>query len=99
MSFLNSAAGASGALGNLVGADPSRISSIAGRIGTGMNGIAAAGGAAPGYTAPGHAPGAPAAGGAAPVDNHMQLLDPDTLQQIIQQFGRFQAAPQTGYAR
>jgi hypothetical protein len=59
MSFLNSAAGASGQpLGNLIGADPSRISSIANSIGTGMNGIAAAGGAAPGYNAPGHAPGA-----------------------------------------
>lgn len=99
MSFLNSAAGASGALGNLVGADPSRISSIANRIGTGMNGIAAAGGAAPGYSAPGHAP-IPAAGGAAPVDNHMQLLDQDVIQQIIQQFaGRPQTAPQMGYNR
>jgi hypothetical protein len=107
MSFLNSIGGAAGAaggasgaasgLGHLIGADPSRISSIANSIGTGMNGIAAAGGAAPGYNAPGHA--APAASAAAP-DNHMQLLDQDVIQQIIQQFaGRPQAAPQMGYNR
>jgi hypothetical protein len=102
MSFLNgmgAAGGASGAasgLGHLIGADPSRISSIANSIGTGMNGIAAAGGAAPGYAAPGHS----AAPSAAAPDNHMQLLDQDVIQQIIQQFaGRPQAAPQMGYNR
>lgn len=64
-------------LGHVIGADPTRISSIASNIGQGMNGIAAAGGASPGYSAP-EAPS---------VDNHMQLLDPGTIQQLIQQFG------------
>jgi hypothetical protein len=32
------------------------------------------------------------------VDNHLQLLDPGILQQLIQKFGH-QQAPQMGYAR
>lgn len=82
MSFLNGIGGAAGAagganaaaggLGHLLGADPSRVSDIAGRIGRGMNGIAAAGGAEPGYEPPA---------------NHMQLLDNDVLQRIVAQFG------------
>lgn len=96
MSFLNSLGGANAAasgLGQMVGADPSRISQIAGQIGRGMNGIAAAGGAAPGYaTDPSTQPSA------APVDNHMQLLDPNIIQQLIQRFGgRPQASP--GYSQ
>lgn len=66
-------------LGHLIGADPSRISQIAGQIGGGMNRIAAAGGAAPGY----EAPQAPA------VNNHMQLLDPEVLHSLIRQFGGY----------
>jgi hypothetical protein len=97
MSFLNSIGGggnaAASGLGQMVGADPSRISQIAGQIGRGMNGIAQAGGAAPGYAAD---PSAPPA--AAPVDNHLQLLDPNIIQQLIQKFGH-QQAPQMGYAR
>lgn len=94
MSFLKPMGGAAGAmpqanaaatgLGHLFGADPSRISEIAGRIGKGMNAVATAGGATPGYQAE-----------AAPVDNHLQLLDPAMLQRIIQQFG---GRPQ-GYAQ
>jgi hypothetical protein len=79
-----SAAGAAGGganaaasgLGHLIGVDPSRISSIAGTIGKGMNGIAAGGGASPGYADP----------GLPDVNNHMQLLDPAILQAIIQHF-------------
>lgn len=65
-------------LGNLIGADPSRVADIAGSIGKGMNGIAAAGGAQGGYQG---VPELPA------VNNHMQLLDPKVLQALIQHFG------------
>lgn len=94
MSFLNSIGGAAGAaggansaasgLGHMLGADPSRVSDIAGRIGRGMNGIAAAGGAEPGYQA--EAPTPPA--------NHIQLLDDAVLQRLVAQFGG-----QPGYAQ
>lgn len=80
MSFLTPAAGASGAatgLGHLLGADPSRISSIASSIGTGMNGIAAAGGATPGYA--GQQPAQP--------NNFMQLSNPEWLRTIMAQMG------------
>ena len=70
-------AAASG-LGRLIGADPARISSIAGNIGRGMNQIASAGGAQEGYAAP----ELPA------VNNHMQLLDPKVLQALVQYFGQ-----------
>lgn len=100
MSFLNGAGGAAGAangaasgLGRLIGTDPSRISSIADRIGTGMNGIAAAGGAAPGYGAPAH-PAQQQAGGEP--NNYMQLLDPNVMRAIIAKFG---GGPSAGYAR
>jgi hypothetical protein len=96
MSFLNgigAAAGAAGGanaaasgLGHMLGADPSRISDIAGNIGRGMNGIAAAGGAEPGYQAA-EAPAPPA--------NHMQLLDDAVLQRLVAQF----SGGQPGYAR
>lgn len=89
MSFLNGLGGAAGAaaaptaaasgLGKLLHADPTRIGNIASRVGTGMNQIAAAGGATPGYA--GAAPEA-----AAPA-NHMQLLDNAVLQKLIAQFG------------
>jgi hypothetical protein len=84
MSFLNGRGGAladggnaaASGLGHMLNTDPSRISQIAGQIGRGMNGIAAAGGATPGYAAPEAAPA-----------NHMQLLDDAVLQKIVQQFG------------
>jgi hypothetical protein len=66
--------GAAG-LGHLLGADPSRVSSIADRIGQGMNGIAQAGGATPGYASPDQS-----------VNNHLQLLDPEVLRSIIAKF-------------
>lgn len=88
MSFLSGLGGAAGAaaaptaaasgLGRIIGADPSRIGTIAGQIGRGMNGIAAAGGATPGYEAP---------AAAEPPVNHMQLLDNAVLQRLVQQFG------------
>lgn len=104
MSFLNNLGGAAGAagaangaasgLGKLIDVNPQRISSIADRIGTGMNGIAAAGGAAAGYGTPQQ----PAAPQQAPgVDNHLQMLDPAVLQSIIQQFGPKPATQ--GYGR
>lgn len=72
-------AGAASGLGHLIGADPSRISRIAGGIGNAANGIAAAGGASPGYAAPQQT--APPE-----IANHMQLLDPATLQAVLQHF-------------
>lgn len=84
MGFLRSQAGSSGTFnpnpistgfGHMIGADPSRVSMIANRIGTGMNSIAAAGGATPSYD-----------GSAAPINNHLQMLDPDTLRKILAQF-------------
>lgn len=86
MSFLKPAAamGAAGdvnpaaaGLGHLFNADPSRISSIADRIGRGANMIAAGGGAAPGYAAPPEM--APA--------NHLQMIDPAVLRSIMDRFG------------
>lgn len=71
-------AAASG-LGKLIGVDGAKISSIADSIGKGMNKIAAAGGAQTGYAAP-EAPQLPA------VNNHMQLLDPKILQELVRYF-------------
>lgn len=94
MSFLKpdaaalSAAGASGAangLGRLIDVDPSRIDRIAGGIGKAANGIAAAGGATPGYV-PQQAP-------QQPVNNYMQLLDPNVLRAIYAKFGGGPVAP------
>lgn len=88
MSFLTPASGANGAatgLGRLLDVDPSRISRIAGGIGNVANGIANAGGAMPGYAAP------------QPVNNYMQLLDPNVLRAIYAKFGGGPTAP--GYAR
>lgn len=64
-------------LGKLIGADPTRIASIAHNIGGGMNQIAAAGGGQGAYQDP----------GLPPVQNHLQLLDPAVLQALIQHFG------------
>jgi hypothetical protein len=83
MSFLKPGAGAtaqtfnpvSTGFGHMIGADPSRVSMIADRIGKAANGIAAGGGATAGYD-----------GSAALINNHLQMLDPDTLQRIIAQF-------------
>lgn len=66
-------------LGKLLGVDPGRISSIADSVGKGMNQIAQGGGAAGGYAAP-QLPDAP-------VQNHLQLLDPTVIQALIQRFG------------
>jgi len=66
-------------LGKLIGVDPGRISSIADSIGKGMNQIAQGGGAQGGYAAP-QLPDAP-------VQNHLQLLDPAVIQALIQRFG------------
>jgi hypothetical protein len=63
-------------LGRLLHADPARISSIADSVGKGMNMIAGAGGAQGGYAAP-EAPAIP---------NHLQLLDANTLQALLQHF-------------
>lgn len=92
MSFLKPSMGAGGiangpnglasGLGHLIGVDPSQISSNVGKFGDAMNGIASVGGATPGYTAPQQ-----------PVNNHLQLLDPATLQAIYAKFG---GQPQTG---
>jgi hypothetical protein len=92
MSFLKQQPGAGmqpnsmdAGLGRLIGADPSRIGTIADRIGTAANGIAAAGGAAQSYAAPQQP------------NNYMQLLDPNVLRAIYAQFG---GGPATaGYAR
>lgn len=62
-------------LGRMIGVN----SDQAGKFGTAMNGIAQAGGAAPGYAAP----------EPAPVNNHLQLADPNILQAILQQFRGF----------
>lgn len=96
MSFLKPATGATAiapnaaasGLGHLFGADPSRVSSIADRIGTGMNQIAAAGGAMPGYQGP-------------QVNNVMQMLDTNTLQGILDHFRKMPVtmAPATPLAR
>lgn len=83
MSFLKPAADATAGanpmatgLGRLIGADPSRVSTIADRIGTGMNMIAAGGGATAGYD-----------GSAAPQpNNYLQLLDPSVLQALVARF-------------
>jgi hypothetical protein len=64
-------------LGHLIDVDPARIASIAGDIGKAANPIAAAGGATPAYQA------APSA----PVQNHLQLLDPAVIRAILQQMG------------
>jgi hypothetical protein len=79
--------GAAQGLGHLLNISPLGVSRFADTVGKISNGIAGAGGASAGYDAP-----------AAP-DNHMQLLDQDVIQQLVQQFGgRPQATPQ-GYAR
>ena len=96
MSFLKPVAGAAGAapqtfdpnpistgFGHMIGADPSRVAMIANRIGTAANGIAAGGGAPAGYD-----------GSAAPINNHLQMLDPNVLQAILAKFRP--AAPGTG---
>lgn len=95
MSFLNSAGagaaaanGASTGLGHMLGVDPSRISSIANSIGTGMNGIAAAGGAPQAYGGQ--------AGPQQPVNNYMQMMDPTVLKAILAKFG---PAQNTGMVR
>jgi hypothetical protein len=98
MSFLNNMGGGAGALagfqpnsissgfGHMIGADPSRVSMIADRIGKAANGIAAGGGAESGYDGSAAAP---------QIDNHLQMLDPNVLQSII---ARFRPQAQ-GYAR
>lgn len=95
MSFLKPLAGgaasalqpnsAASGLGHLIGVDPSRISQIAQGVGTAADGIADAGGATPGYAAPQQ-----------PVNNYMQMLDPNVLQAIYAKFG---GGPSAGYAR
>lgn len=87
---LGAAGGAAGGLGHLLGADPSRISGIADRIGNASNLIAQGGGAAPAYQAP-QAPQAPQAGapGAGSFSNVMQFLTPDSLQHIRAMFGGY----------
>ena len=94
MSFLNNpgsgamaasqANGAATGLGHMFGADPSRISMIADRIGKASNGIASAGGADQGYD-----------GTAAP-NNYLQTLDPTVMRAIMAKFG---PAQNTGYVR
>jgi hypothetical protein len=74
---------AAAGVGNLFGTDGAHISSIADRIGTGMNQIATAGGAQPGYAAQANPTTAQPA---APPPNHLQMLDPSVLQSLIQQF-------------
>lgn len=71
--------GAARGLGNLIGVDPARISSIAGDVGRASNSIAQSGGAAGGYAAP-ELPDV------SNVRNHLQLLDPSTLQALIRHF-------------
>lgn len=91
MSFLNNIGGfqpsaLSSGFGYMIGADPSRVSMIADRIGKAANGIAAGGGASAGYDGSAAAP---------QIDNHLQMLDPNILQSII---ARFRPTTQ-GYAR
>lgn len=69
--------GAARGLGRAIGADPSRISSIATSIGRGANAVASAGGAQGGYEA---APQMPI------INNQMQLLDPRIIQQLMRHF-------------
>lgn len=64
-------------LGKLIGVDAAKISSIADSIGKGMNQIAAAGGVNQGYAAP-ELPRP---------NNHLQLLDSNTLQALLRAFG------------
>lgn len=66
-------------LGRLINVSPERISKIAGGVGQGANQIAGAGGAQGGYEAP-QMPQLPA------VNNHMQLLNPEILQQLMRHF-------------
>lgn len=63
-------------LGKLIGVDPGKISSIADSVGKGMNMIAQGGGAPASY----QTPELPA------VNNHLQLLDNNTLQALLRQF-------------
>ena len=65
--------GAAMGLGHLLGADPSRISSIADRVGQVSNRIAGMGGAEQGYQP-------------MQMNNIMQKLDPAVLQALIEQF-------------
>jgi hypothetical protein len=85
MSFLKPAADAGAltpsnpaatGLGRLFGTDGARVSSIADRIGAGMNQIATAGGAQPGYAAPQQAM----------PNNHFQMLDQDVLRALVERF-------------
>lgn len=97
MSFLKPGAGAAASgfqpnsistgFGHMIGADPSRVSMIADRIGKAANGIAAGGGATAGYDGSAAAP---------VIDNHLQMLDPEVLRSII---ARFRPAAPTGYAQ
>lgn len=98
MSFLNNIGGAGAAaggfqpsaissgFGHMIGADPSRVSMIADRIGKAANGIATSTGVSADYNGSARAP---------QIDNHLQMLDPNILQSII---ARFQPTTQ-GYAR
>lgn len=74
-------------LGKLLGVDGAKISSIANSIGGGMNQIAQAGGAQGGYAAPPQTQ-MPA------VNNHMQLLDPKILQELVRHFSGNSASGQ-----
>lgn len=76
-------------LGRALGADPSRVSMIADRIGNAANGIAAAGGAEQGYGGQAGPPqGLPA--------NYMQMMDPTVMRAIMAKFG---PAQNTGVLR
>jgi hypothetical protein len=64
-------------LGRMINVSPDRISKIATSVGAGANQIASAGGAQPGYAPPPQMP---------TVNNHMQLLNPEILQQLMRHF-------------
>lgn len=93
-------AAASGLRGPDSDAEINRIRALVDRVGLGANQIATAGGAQPGYTSRGLDSDAEARLAAlrgslpgreinsnAEINNHMQLLDPNVLQALIQRFG------------
>lgn len=68
-------------LGGLLHSDGKHVSDIANRIGTGMNTVAAAGGAQPGYV------GGPQQEAAPDMpNNHLQMLDDETLSKLLARF-------------
>jgi hypothetical protein len=73
-------------LGHLLNVSPLGISNFANTVGNVANGIANAGGAPAGYD-----------GSAAPINNHLQMLDPEVLRTIMAKFQPGSAPPLGAY--